>query len=705
MKKVKIFSKDTTNFVVKRALILFWVLITCQFLHGQTPDPGCIGFPDGGIDCDLNCMKSKTICEGENVEIISCIDPNFNVCPPPGKFICWFVKKGINGNYFPCKGLKQQKEDYETVGGDFSGPGDYYFKRCVSCTQVCVQTNCTTEDVKITVKTGPSINITALPSGCQTVLTAEVTGGIIPYNYLWSLGGATTPSITVFNSAVYSVIVTDDAGCSSTAFYTVVKSNPVVKIEGKNQICVGDTDTLKAAVTGGVPPLSFKWSNGQTEQQIMVMSAGTYKVTVNDGAGCSANSSITVQVNPLPVVAIVPAGPASFCMGNSLNLTATLNFSSYQWKKDNVDIPGAIGKSYPATLSGNYSLKATDLNACSNVSNSVMIDVKGLPVVEVNANKVKFCEGEPIEFSSNGGISYSWSGPNGFMNTQQNFTIKNAEANMSGVYTVTVTNSDGCTNLAKLTIQVFKFPDATIKSNSPLCSNQDLLLSVSSGTNYIYQWSGPNGFTSNAQNPKIPDVISSGNYFVTVTNNGCISNGNTNVVVNTRPKAIVNYATTGGSLYEIISESNQGDKAIVSLNFDFSDTNVKDSLIFTNNPVLTFERKIFNSTGLELIVTDAAGCADTAWQNIVIQAASCKYKLKDPTNKICGSMKYESLIEGESLNLSLKYEIEWKLFDLSNNQLLLSQKKQLDNNNFSDKPPYFPNDLKIVYNFNTARKL
>ncbi len=562
----------------------------------------------------------------------------------------------------------------------------------------------------------PSIKPPVLCKGQSIVLTAEVVGGTgtPPFTYYWygpvglsSTNGFITETPLV--TTTYYVDVTDKNGLTDNASLVVTVNQgtlPVIKANGSLNLCEGQSVVLETTFNFS----AYQWKKDNVDipnemsKSYTANSAGSYSVFVTDNGGCSGTSNqLIVKVNPLPNVTITAIGSTTICKGKTTTLQANNNFSSYQWKKDGVNIPGAVFKNFMASESGDYSLEAADANGCFNVSNIINIIVNDVPVVTASTDKMMYCEGDVINFSSGGGISYSWSGPNNFFINQQNFTRPNANISMSGFYSVIVTNQNGCMASGSINVEVNKFPDANIIGNTSYCSESKILLSVTSGSNYLYQWSGPNGFTGNTSSVSVKNTgnINSGTYEVTISNKTCNSSGSINVTVNSRPNAFLNFATTGGSLYEIISESTQGDQAIVSLKFDFSDTNVKDSLIFTNNPALTFERNIFNSTGLELIVTDAAGCSDTAYQDIIVQSAGCKYKLKDPTSKICGAMKFESSIAGESLNISPKYEIEWKLFDLSNNnQLLIDQKRQLDQSNFSTIPPYFPDTLKVKYDFN-----
>ncbi|MFN8358086.1 MAG: hypothetical protein U0Y10_26725 [Spirosomataceae bacterium] len=86
-----------------------------------------------------------------------------------------------------------------------------------------------------------------------------------------------------------------------------------------------------------------------------------------------------------------------------------------------------------------------------------------------------------------------------FASTQQNPSQASATTSMAGVYSVSVTNSNSCSNSATTSVVVYPKPSITIASNSPVCEGTTISLSASGGT--TYSWAGSN-FSSSLQNPQ-----------------------------------------------------------------------------------------------------------------------------------------------------------------------------------------------------------
>ena len=313
---------------------------------------------------------------------------------------------------------------------------------------------------QVDIAPGLTVNITpANPSICPggtAILSASASGGTAPYSYTWSgpgiVGSNSGSSITVNAAGVYTVSVTDSAGCTGSDSVTVTQaSNLNVSITPSNpQICGNGTTQLTAIPSGGTAPYTYVWSgpgivSGQGTDTITVNAAGNYTVTVTDAAGCTGSDTVTVTIASNLTITITPSAP-SICSGQSAVLTANVSGGTapytYSWSG-----PGIVGANNTQTITvtavGTYTVTVTDANGCTG-SQSVVVGYSNISV-DINPPTPEICAGEEIDLTAtpSGGtapFTYGWTGPGivGANNTQT-ITI-----NAPGVYTVTVTDANGC---------------------------------------------------------------------------------------------------------------------------------------------------------------------------------------------------------------------------------------------------------------------
>ena len=140
--------------------------------------------------------------------------------------------------------------------------------------------------------------------------TALASGGTGPYNYFWS-NGSQYPSATLLTAGIYQLTVTDANGCTLTSADTVLEAPLIViALAGDLDICVGDSTTLSATVTGGAQPYAYQWftrpaniDDSTTSITDAPSSSLTYYFDIRDAFGCVRSDSVRVIVRPLPEVA------------------------------------------------------------------------------------------------------------------------------------------------------------------------------------------------------------------------------------------------------------------------------------------------------------------------------------------------------------------------------------------------------------------
>lgn len=152
--------------------------------------------------------------------------------------------------------------------------------------------------IQVTV-TGPpnaSISVAQAPDPCNGgYVTLTAAGGV---TYLWSTGAPVAEEV-VLQNGIYTVTVTDAAGCSATASADVVLATGTglsIAVTGQGPACNGDTNgSVSATVSGGLPPYSWIWSTGIQTPSLVNLTAGTYSVTLTDDGGCSVSGTISLE--------------------------------------------------------------------------------------------------------------------------------------------------------------------------------------------------------------------------------------------------------------------------------------------------------------------------------------------------------------------------------------------------------------------------
>ena len=405
------------------------------------------------------------------------------------------------------------------------------------------------------------------------------------------------PSAMPADAGTYTVVVTDDNGCTSLAANLVVDviPEPVFTLESSGLCDGGDLDLI--AVTDPLsPPANPTWAwslNGNplsddnttifgattpTLSLVNPVTPGTYSVTLTDGGpnSCTSEQTIPISSSSPPEIQTSTQTETEVCSGEPVTLSVVTNpGNTYIWIDPNgnpiTDVNGnpinpinttrtsriTVTDPIPSVVNGSnitpstYSIEITNSAGCS-ITETFDIIVHEAPGISADANDPLCLVDEleltasftpsPTSSSTNATATYSWSGPS-FTSTLQNPTITGITASQAGTYTVIVTDDLGCTAQSTEEVEIAQ-PTVTATSNSAVCIGERIeftgtFTSNGATTNPdMWAWTGPSSL-----NPVATPAINSaaatdaGTYTVVVTDDlGCTATTTTTVVVNELPE-------------------------------------------------------------------------------------------------------------------------------------------------------------------------
>lgn len=391
----------------------------------------------------------------------------------------------------------------------------------------------TTGTIVITVAT-PGLHFNQKDVSCfggqDGSLDLQVRGGIPPYTYTWSTG-ASTSFISGLGPGVYSVVLTDSVGCSSSAEAFVAEPEPLQSILPQDtMICFGDRiSSIPNQVKGGTEPYYFLWSNGQTGQDLIGAGAGSYTVTVRDANDCLVSSEITIRQSESPVEVEAKTsdyqGYSVSCFG-STNGSIELKISGGNPGPDGYSIQwedGSASDSRDQLGSGTYRVFVADVLGCSQtveveLNEPASLDLSLTPSIFPGGYNLP-CKGS-LEGSiqseiSGGALPYE-------LNWTDGFSGKDLFSLRAGSYSAVVVDANGCRTAAEVNLIEPDSIEFQLSKNPPSCFDCEdgsiEIRELNGGVApYTVQWNGE-------ELGALIGGLSVGTYSVIVTDaNNCIA--------------------------------------------------------------------------------------------------------------------------------------------------------------------------------------
>lgn len=485
-------------------------------------------------------------------------------------------------------------------------------------------------------------------SMCNGTAAATVTGGTSPYTFLWMPGNYTTQSITGLCANNYTLTVSDSYSCGVTVTQTFAITQPTALVNSigtpVNVSCYGGNNgSATANPTGGTTSYSYLWTpTSQTTKTASNLIAGTYTVKVTDANGCTKTTTVSLTQPAAALTATIVSTNLSCnaqCIG-SATVTPSGGTTPYTYNWISASQSTSIATGLCAI---GYTASVTDVNGCAVSKTVTLTQPAALTASTTASNATCFNSNDGAVSSTPGGgtipYTYLW--------MPGNITTQSASALAANTYTLTTTDSKGCTITKTAVITEPAALSLTVTSSDASCNavcSGSASVSVTGGTTpYTYLWN-PSGIVSQnatglCAGTHIVEVTDNNNCFfadtiiiqeplaipvtVTVTPTSCGTNSGAAVASVSGPGAIppFTYLWTNGSTNTSI---NGLDAGIYRANvtdgngcFGFADAFVTSSNgpVVTTNTVVPVSCNGFSDGAIDISVTGGTLPYTFEWTN------------------------------------------------------------------------------------------
>jgi PKD repeat protein len=391
-----------------------------------------------------------------------------------------FSNSSVNANtYFwdfgdPGSGSSNNSSEANPIH-NFSAAGNY-------TVTLTAMNGCGSRSVTKTVQVVcPTLAVTVGANGPTAICPGEAAmlntaSGYQGYQWLLNgtpIAGGTNADLQASEPGVYTVVVTNAAGCTGLSQAVSVEILPLAEPSFSTTV-----SAMSASFTNNsINASSYSWDFGdpnsgasntsfETDPTHHFSAPGTYLVTLTAMNDCGiqiATQEVVIACAP-PQVSIASNGPLQFCEGGSAVLQAApTNFTAYQWYFNGSPIPLETGPMLAVTAAGQYKVLVTDFWGCENYSEVLAVEVYLLPTATiVSSMGAAVCEGTSLVLSGSLGIDYQWVAPDGSSVIGENVAIPTANLSNIGTYRLTVTDGNGCTSTAAFDLAVNPLPLVSI---------------------------------------------------------------------------------------------------------------------------------------------------------------------------------------------------------------------------------------------------
>lgn len=385
--------------------------------------------------------------------------------------------------------------------------------------------------------------------------TGNANGAVI--EYLWTtndgniLSGADTSTPLIDAGGTYQLeIINTENGCSTTDEVEIDQDQELPLADpGPDGIinCFASEISLDGTGSSFGPEFEYTWTtadgnilSGANGLSPNVDAPGTYTLTItNQDNNCTSADTLAVTEDVVPPMADAGPGADLSCSITETNLqgqaSGGTNFS-YTWTSTDGNILNGADTPTPLIdAGGTYLLEIINLdNGCADTSQTLVTNLVDYPLASAALDGMLNCNILSLTLDGSGSdqgvnFQYSWDTPDG--NIVSGGTGLAPLVDQAGTYTLTVTDlSNDCISVSEVEVPIDTLsPIADAGIDGILnCVEESLILDgngSSTGVDYIYAWTTPDGNILSGEDALSPEIDASGTYELTVQNleNGCLA--------------------------------------------------------------------------------------------------------------------------------------------------------------------------------------
>ncbi len=462
-----------------------------------------------------------------------------------------------------------------------------------------------------------------------------------------------TVSPSVFNcsqagSTVNVTLTVKDTSGNSATCHTLVLVTNTPPNPDYTPVCENGTLQLFANPPSA-SPFTYQWGgvnnyfsnqgNPVVTTNAMASNNGTYCVTITGATGCTSSSCEVVNLAILTATPVLGTSAFSICPGQNITLnTGTYNGANvkYQWLVDSMPaLPGGpiVLDTTPTPVyninnppPGNYVYYVRVFaNGCNTTfSDAIMVTVHSTPLADADPEQTLVCEGQSISLKSLtapiGGLTYMWTGPNGFTSMLQNPSVTNNAVKIlhQGKY-VLITKRNGCLSIPDtVMVNINEKPaKPSISGNVNVCKGQTVNLVCSSLNGAQYLWTIPTAAglfdtTTNSNTLQILQVsaANNGSCSVIVASAGCYSDASNPILLSVQDYPDVTVTSNAPICQDSLLKLAATFSSASPLTWVWTGPN--SFINFSQNPII-----VNGASGIyQVIGKTSYGCADTATINV-----------------------------------------------------------------------------------------